>query len=306
MRVLRELLTRNGSRPNPVLGHFFVFLLLLTLGRPASAGPLSERILLVAPTNGLSKIYVCRPDGKDLRRFSRVPGDQTQPRYSNKLQRIFYVRPHKGISQICSVDVEGRDFKVELAMESNTLNPDVSPDGQTLLFSTDLWGPYELAELDLKSREIRRLTYDQGINTYPRYSPDGQSILFLSRRNGASQVYLLERHNHALRALTESPFNKGKPSWNPAGTRIISTEAKPPRFHSVLFELDLATGKKRFLLPKIRKVSAPTYSADGSQVLFIEQERLLTFDPADTTALEFPLRGTLFPVDACWVTFPLP
>jgi len=262
--------------------------------------------LFVAPHYGLKKIYICRPDGKDLRRFCKVPGDQTEPSYSEKLHRVYFVRFTNRFSQIYSVDHDGRDLRVELALRANTRNPDVSPDGKTLLFSTDMWGAFELAELDLESQSIERLTFDQGINTHPRYSPDGRSILYLSRRNGASQIYLFNRQDRAMHLLVDTPFSKGAPAWNPAGTRIVATEATPPRFRSKLFELDLETKKKRFLLPKKRIITAPGYSADGTQILFIDQEQLFTFDTADTTAQLFPLKGDLDPIDAIWVSFPLP
>lgn len=300
------MISGSGSGPIRVLGRFFVVLLSLLLIRPTSAGPLSERVLLVAPRSRMNKLYICRPDGRDLRRFCKQPGTQTEPALSTTLKRVFYVRQNKRYSEICSADLSGEDFRVELSMRANARNPAPSPDGKRLALSTDLWGAYELAELDLQTGQLHRLTYNQGINTHPQYSPDGERLLFLGRRHGGSQLYLLTLQNKALEQLTDSPFNKGRPSWNPEGTRVVATEALPPKLWSALFELDLSSRKKRFLLPKTRNVSVPSYSVDGTQILFIEQDTLYTFDPADTTAQPFPLRGELYPEDAVWVNFPLP
>jgi TolB protein len=285
---------------------FFLFIVLLSLFSPSRAGPLSERIILVAERNGLDKLFITRIDGRDLRRFTSQRGDQVQPAYSKVLGRVFYVRTVKGRRQIVSTNLEGEDFKVVVALRSNAQFPGVSPDGERLVFSTDMWGAYELAELNLETEKLERLTYDQGINTYPSYSPDGSKIVFLSRRNGQSEVFLMDRSSRAVEQLTETSFPKGAPAWNPAGTRIVSTETVPPELKSVLFELDLDSRKIRYLLPKTRDVSQPTYSVDGSLILFVEDQVLFTLDPADTTALPFPIRGVLFPENAIWAEFPLP
>ena len=305
---------RSGSGRQHALGRFscwaILYSLLVLLGvttEAARAGPLSERLIIVAERKGLNKMYICRSDGRDLRRFSQEPGHQIQPHYSPALQRVFYVRlDERRREQICSVDLKGEDFRLELDTRGSVRYPNVSPDGKTLLFSSDRWGALELAEMDLSTREIKRLTYDQGVNTHAKYSPDGTQILFLSRRNGISQVYLTDRKAQNFHLVTETLFQKGAPSWNSTGTRIVATEALPPKLRSVLFEIELETKRKRFLLPRTRDVSDASYSADGTQVLFIEEDTLYTFDPADTTAHPFPIQGNLFPKDAIWVEFPLP
>lgn len=296
---------KSGSRTLGILGPFFILMVLLSSGATL-AGPLSERVIFVAKRSGLDKLYICRPDGRDLQRFVKQTGNQIEPCYSPALKRVFYVRTLDKRAEICSVDHQGRDFRVDVSLKANANQPTVSPDGQHLVFTTDLWGATELAQLDFHSGEIQRLTYDQSINTHPRYSPDGKSVAFLSRRTGQSELFLLSLEGHGFTCLTDTAFHKGAPAWKPDGTRIVSTETIPPKFKSVLFELDLQDKKRRYLLPKTRDVSLPVYSVDGSQILFLEEQALQTFDPSDTTALPFPVKGELYPSSAIWVKFPLP
>jgi TolB protein len=281
-------------------------LLFLALTTLCSAGPLSERVLFVAEHNGLKKLYICRPDGRDLKRFCREPGYQLQPCYSPELTRVFFVRPVKQLHQICSVNNEGRDFRVEVDIGANALYPSVSPDGKKLLFSTDMWGPLELCEMDLESKERKRLTYDASINTRGQYSPDGTKVLFLSRRSGLTEVYTLELASGGLTRLTSSPFAHGSPSWNPDGTRVVATVARPPKFKRGLIEADLESDKLRYLLPERLGLTSPCYSLDGSQILFIDDQVLYTYDPSDTKAITFPMKGDLIPEDVIWIPFPLP
>ena len=174
------------------------------------------------------------------------------------------------------------------------------------MFCTDRWGPMELCEMDLETGELDRITYDAGTNTRPRYSPDGKSVLFLSRRNGLTEVYQLCLENKALQRLTDSPFAHGAASWNPDGTRFVSTVAKPPQSKSVLIEEDLNSGTLRQLLPERIGLTSPYYSVDGTQIIFVDDEVLYTFDPSDTKAVLFPLRGQLIPEEVIWIPFPLP
>lgn len=261
---------------------------------------------MVARQNGFDKLFVCRPDGRDLHRLTPQLGHQAMPCYSADLQRVFYVRYQKSRYEICSVGLDGDDFKLEVSLQADALYPDVSSDGKRILLSTNLWGAMELAEFDRDSRTLHRLTYDQTINTFGKYSPDGESILFQSLRTGHPELFLYHKDGPGFEQITDSGFGKGSGSWSPDGKRIVSTEALPPKFRSVLFEIDLASGKKRYLLPKSHNVSHASYSPDGTHILFIEQETLYTFDPADTRALPFPIRGNLKPSDAIWVSVPLP
>lgn len=304
---MKRFLTITGSRRSGlVFGLLCGLTLFLTLVSQTGAGPLSERVFFVARVNGFKKIYVCRPDGRDLRRLTPELGPQTDPVYSPALERVFYVRLYKSRRQICSVNLEGEDFRVDVELYADALYPDVSPDGRSLIFATDLWGAFELAELDLKTREMTRLTYDQTINLHPKYSPTGQEILFSSLRTGHSELFLLKREPGGFQQLTDTPFSKGAAGWSPDGKRIVGTEALPPRLWPTLFELDLESGKTRRLLPRTHHVALPSYSPDGTQILFLQQETLFTYDPADTAAVPFPVKGNLQPSDASWSRVPLP
>jgi tricorn protease-like protein len=251
-------------------------------------------------------MFLCRIDGRDLQRLSKVPGDQLEPHFSQALQRFFFVREIDRRQQIFSVNIEGDDLRAHTAGVSQARHPFVSPDGKTLIYSTDKWGAFEIAELDLANGTSVRVTYDQAINTYPRYSPDGQSVLFLTRRHGQAELYLRDRATGDLRRLTQTPFDEGPANWRPDGKRIVATRVLPPRLRAKLLEIDLETGVERILLPELHPAPSPVYSKDGTLIIFVKDQALFTYDPSDTAALPFPLRGQLNPAYVQWVEFPLP
>lgn len=274
--------------------------------RPVTAGPLSERLVFVASLRGLSKIYLCRIDSRDVQRLSKVEGDQFDPTFSEALQRFFFVRQIDRRSQIYSVNLEGEDLRAHTEGVSQARYPHVSPDGKTLIYSTDKWGAFELAELDITSGVSTRLTYDQGISTYPRYSPDGKKILFLTRRHGQAELYLRERLTGDNQRLTHTPFDEGPGSWHPDGKKIIATRVVPPRRQTKLLELDLERQTERILLPELHATRWPSYSKDGTLITYVRNEAIFTYDSSDTVPAQFPLRGQLSPNYVLWVEYPLP
>ena len=276
------------------------------LSRAGGAGPLSERVVFVAPVRGLAKVFLCRIDGRDLQRLSKVPGDQREPYFSQTLQRFFFVREIDRRQQIFSVNIEGDDLKAHTEGVSQSRYPCVSPDGQTLICSTDKWGAFELVEIDLASGTSTRLTYDQAINAYPRYSPDGRSVLYLSRRHGQAELYLRDRLSGDNRRLTETPFDEGPGNWRSDGKRIVASRVLPPRLRTNLLEIDLETGVERILLPDLHPARSAAYSKDGTQIIFVKDQAIFTYDPSDTTPSPFPIRGQLNPEYVQWVEFPLP
>lgn len=260
----------------------------------------------MANLRGLDKIYLCRIDGRDLQRLTKAPGDQREPYFSQALQRFFFVREVDRRDQIFSVNIDGEDLTAHTQGVSEARYPNVSPDGKTLIYATDKWGAFELAQIDLSSGASTRLTYDQGSNVYPRYSPDGQSVLYLSRRHGQAELYLRQLSNNADRRLTETPFDEGPGSWRPDGRRIVATRTMPPRLRVKMFELDLESGQERLMLPDLSAIRSPAYSKDGTQIIFTRDQAIFTYDPSDTAAQPFPMRGQLGPISVQWVEFPLP
>lgn len=260
----------------------------------------------MSPVHNRWKLFVCRSDGRDLVRLTSARGDQLDPYYSQSLGRVFFVRPVRGREQICSVDLEGDDLTTHVEGVFHARHPHVDPSGQKLVFSTNKWGQFELAELDLQSQEMKRLTYGEALATHPRYAPDGKSILYLSSRHGQSELYLLNPESRGFTRLTHSPFHEGPGQWSPDGRRIIATRVMPPKKRTRLLELDLESGTERLLLHKTEQLESPTYSADGSQIMFILDDELMTYDTSDTTPTLFPLKGKMAPRSVQWITVPLP
>ncbi|MFQ5529288.1 MAG: TolB family protein, partial [Gemmatimonadota bacterium] len=131
-------------------------------------------------------------------------------------------------------------------------------------------------DLDL-DREIERYPL-AGLGTLrsPTWSPDGRSIAFSGIANsGTSDLYVIDRQDGSLEKLTDDVYADGELDWSPDGRWIVFSSDRGPfgdhsrgRTHANLYLLDVTTREIVFLTYGDWIDLAPTWSPDGSRVLF--------------------------------------
>ena len=168
---------------------------------------------------------------------------------------------------------------------------------------------YEIKRMDPESRvesaaiflhtlsddRARQLTAGVALDTAPAWSPDGRQIAFLSTRGGKAQIYLIDVAGGEARALTNLPQGvTGGVAWSPDGSQIAfiarpaaeAPDASKPyrvtrpmyRFDELgyvdwgvqeLFVIAVAGGEPRQLTHDQSVNSAPAWSPDGSELLYL-------------------------------------
>ncbi len=110
----------------------------------------------------------------------------------------------------------------------------------------------------------------------PAFSPDGQSVVFRSDRPEGEGLFLLSLEDGTIRRLTTSrPFQPHvAPSWPPDGQHLAFVRGQ------TIQVLDVAGGEPRQLridsLPR-RVASQPTWSVDGTSLVFVNARQLARF-----------------------------
>lgn len=282
-----------------------------------AAGPLSERILFVSDPQGIPKLYVVRPDGKELKRVTAFRGPETEPALSAASGLIAY----RGIEDVVvssgrlnwdlfTVDLKGKNRRRLTKGPSDDHHPSWSPEGQRLVFSTNRWGANELALLRLEDLSVQRLTYDQTDNTAPSWSPNGEQVAFVTHRNGYPELYLFDVEHHTFERLTQDEgIVDGSPTWSPDGKKLAFGSEHGPRKRLAIKILDLETRTlTRLELPK--NPAFPCFSPDGSELLFAAgvsgQRSLYRYRFEEDSSDSFRLAEHLPTSESDWRTVPLP
>jgi dipeptidyl aminopeptidase/acylaminoacyl peptidase len=167
--------------------------------------------------------------------------------------------------------------------------------------------------LDLATKQAELLLPGGYDEMFPSWSPDGRSIAFVSKRDpdpdrGANyDVWVVEARAGAQpRQLTtfkgsdQDPDWGGRgPAWSPDGRSIAYVQGGPPELiyyaTQTVAIVPTAGGAPKVLTPGLdRQVLSPTWSADGSSVLFLlEDDRVyhLARVPAAGGAVERVVEG---------------
>ncbi|MEE9208782.1 MAG: hypothetical protein V3U67_10520 [Gemmatimonadota bacterium] len=131
-------------------------------------------------------------------------------------------------------------------------------------------------DLDL-DREIERYPVP-GLGTIrsPTWSPDGLAIAFSGiASSGTSDLYRIDRQDGSVEKLTNDVYADGELDWSPDGGSIVFASDRGPygahgrgKTHANLYLLDVATREVLFLTYGDWIDRAPTWSPDGTKVLF--------------------------------------
>jgi len=162
------------------------------------------------------------------------------------------------------------------------LEPSISADGQTVAYASDASGR---GDLDIWLRKIdepnaRRITDGVAHESEPNISPDGNQVVYRSEHAGGG-IYILdikgyirerkggpEREGDTERLLAEFGHN---PQFSPDGRQVVFWDGSPALFSnyaSKIYIVDTTGGKPRQLLPAFKDARYPTWSPDGSEILF--------------------------------------
>jgi Tol biopolymer transport system component len=151
-----------------------------------------------------------------------------------------------------------RQVTSDTGMESNAR---LSPDGKSMLFASDRTGTRAFWTLDFASRTPTRVTSGFLENfSFARWSPDGRRILF--ERDGRMWI-------QPIGGLTAKDAGSAglTGTWSPDGSRIAFS-AGPDFLRQEIFVMPAAGGKPRALTAWGGYSTWPSWSPDGSQLVY--------------------------------------
>ena len=254
-----------------------------------SFDPAGRRVVYSAMHSGKRVLSIRDLDSGSVRVIDPGPGECDFPRWSPDGSQIAFSFNTGEHWELATVAPDGRGFKIWTASLRNvrSINGvlDWSPDSRSIVFhaSTD---PFQadIYLLDLTSGKIRNLTADSWFSEAPAFTPDGSAVAFMSTRGGGWTwgFFQLTLASGTVAPLSSADYTEknfiriahtGHAVWSSYGDDGVEyLMERPPG------------GKPERIGAAGRWARWPSYSSDGSRILFTAIDHKVEYWVADNVA----------------------
>jgi TolB protein len=130
-------------------------------------------------------LFAIDPDGRNQRRLTHGPLQETNPTWSPRGSMIAFARQGRnGNWAILTMKADGSGRRPLTDPSVSSQEPSWSPDGSKIAYVEQVGARAYLSVISIKSGKSRRLTGDSFVASRPVWSPDGKKIAFSAK--GAS------------------------------------------------------------------------------------------------------------------------
>ncbi|WP_419788030.1 protein tolB [Pseudodesulfovibrio sp.] len=216
---------------------------------------------------GKSKeIYTVLPQGRELKRITKLGGYNLSPSWSKDGSRIAFTHIGKTRHELGLYDSKtGKISLMTKGLGDTVISPVFGPDDRVTV-SLNRDGVTDIYELDGSYRPKRRLASSQYIDVSPDFDRSGRLMAFTSGRAGNPHVYLMDFKAGTVRRVTMTGKYNTHPCISPDG-RYIAYTHRTSNGHRIFLH-DLQTGNEKQLSFGPGNDEYPAFGPDGYFVAF--------------------------------------
>lgn len=144
--------------------------------------------------------------------------------------------------------------------------PAWAPDGKRLAFQGYSDGVWHIYVTNADGTGTRTVTSGPFDDREPSWSRDGAHIAFASDRSGNYDVWDLDVASGSVRQLTNDPANDYAPAYSPVDASIAFVSERQDR--RGIWSINATSGVETSIAPAAGALSAPSWTPDGSKVIY--------------------------------------
>ncbi len=257
-------------------------------------GPFTSKIAYVLKTGpqdqATYELKVADYDGYGAQTIVKSREPIISPEWTPDGDHLLYVSFEQQRPVIYEFDLLRADWRPVAAFPGNNSAPAISPDGRWIAVALSEEGTTKVFLLTTDGTRRRRLRETDAINTEPDFAPDSSSVVYVGDEIGNPQLYLKHIESGEERRLTYGSRYNVSPAYAPNGKLVAFIRRDTIGFN--VHVLDPASDQGRSVpLTAIRLADAPSFSPDGSMVLFKDEDsknRLYTVSVAGKILFPLP------------------
>ncbi len=260
-----------------------------------------ERIAVTSIQDGNQELYVLDANGANGLRLTTTPESELFPALSPDARRVAFIRRTgtgaSATERLYLIDIESR---VELPLTEQLFdasNPTWSPNGQHVAFTCSLEGQMgdELCVVNVDGSNLHVVQDGAGFTflaLYPDWDPTSDRISHVADFSNPDGFFaFVASSGNGLGGVTTGQELAIAPAWSPDGNRIAFA-----RFvqDGNIFIADAATGASTPLTTGLGMKNSPTWSRDGSSVLYEQGGNLYRVSASGGVPQQLTTGGVFF------------
>jgi len=223
-------------------------------------------IAFVRQDGKTKEIYTVLPQGRGLKRITRLGGYNLSPAWSTDGTRIAFTHIGKTRHELGVYDSKtGKIKRTYKGLGNSIISPVYGP-GDGLFVALNRNGSTNIFKLDQRFRPGKALVKSPYIDVSPSFDRSGAQMAFTSGRAGNPHIYLMNFKTGQVRRVTTTGKYNTHPCISPDG-RYVAYTHQTSNGHRIYLH-DLQTGREKQLTFGPGNDEYPAFGPDGYFVAF--------------------------------------